>query len=72
MKNNFLIIVSLIGIITLSVCISLNHKKDNDTIELENNIANRYIKVFGNPQTADEQCKFDYIIYNDSTECKNN
>lgn len=72
MKENLLIIVSIIGIVALSVCIALNNKEDKDSIELQNNIANRYIKVFGNPKTTDEQCKFDYIIYNDSTECLNN
>lgn len=36
----------------------------------QSEISNRYFEVYGNPKTQDEQCKFDYVIYNDSTECK--
>ena len=33
-------------------------------------LSDRYFEVYGNPSTYGEQCKFDYIIFNDSTECK--
>lgn len=37
---------------------------------IQNDVAERYIKIIGNPSTQEQQCKFDYIIYNDSAECK--
>lgn len=30
---------------------------------------NRYFEIYGIPTTKDEQCRFYYIIYKDSTEC---
>lgn len=38
--------------------------------ELQDETANRYFETFGNPSTQEQQCKFDYVVYNDSTECK--
>lgn len=39
-----------------------------ETLETKE-ISARYFNVIGNPKTTEEQCKFDYIIYKDSTEC---
>lgn len=36
----------------------------------KNEISNRYLKIYGLPSNSKQQCKFDYIIYNDSTFCK--
>jgi len=36
----------------------------------KNEISNRYLKIYGSPVTKDQQCKFDYIVNNDSTFCK--
>lgn len=38
--------------------------------EIQNEISIRYFKTIGNPKNKLQQCNFDYIIYNDSTECK--
>ena len=36
----------------------------------KNEISNRYLKIYGSPVNEDEQCKFDYIINNDTRFCK--
>lgn len=67
--KNLQLIFGITLIITGSFILgySFGNKGTNNS---QNNISFRYFKVYGNPKTAEEQCKYDYIIYNDSTECE--
>lgn len=41
-----------------------------EKIRFKNEVSDRYFKVFGIPEDQESQCKFDYIISKDSSECK--
>ncbi len=64
----------LFGIFISSIGASYNLGKLKGLNFVESNtrtdIAIRYLKIIGNPLTAEEQCVFDRVVYNDSTECK--
>ena len=40
-------------------------------IKIQDEISGRYLKTFGSPTTQNQQCKFDFVVYGDSTECNN-
>jgi hypothetical protein len=63
-----------IAIVICLVGASYNYGKlkglDFVEYETRSEIATRYLQIIGNPTTQEEQCNFEKIVYNDSTECK--
>jgi len=66
--------ILIIGIFIAGVIVSYNYGRLQSFDEVENNtrseIASRYLQIIGNPQTQEQQCNFEKIVYNDYTECK--
>ena len=44
-------------------------KKQREPIQTINDIQTRYLKVHGTPTKQWQQCEFDFIFYNDKSEC---
>lgn len=67
--NKFLLAVFFVSAIGISYSYGKIQGLTFLDTSIRNGIAKRYIKLIGNPKTQKEQCQFDYIVYNDSTEC---
>lgn len=78
----FLAIISVSCLMYISYLLGVKSgmkKRNNIEINAEvkfqktlfkNEVSNRYLKIYGSPSNKNEQCKFDYIIDNDSSFCK--
>jgi hypothetical protein len=69
MKNLICLSIGLvIGVLLGYYSASKLSQKETETKVIEQ-VTDRYLKIVGNPTNQEEQCKFDYIIYADTTQC---
>lgn len=67
LKFTHVLSVFLAGVL-LYMAYKLGRNNAPSVVETQSEIAERYIKYIGNPETVAEQCTFEYVIYGDCDE----